>query len=265
MGQGLGKLPAPFLCLGFPTVPVGQDSLGSIPKTTSATPEKGHGLSQGPLLRPARPGDGLSVTWPGTALASNSGAQIPSLPHLQSLRFPAAQQKPETGTGRGKSPLSPRGCLDEREAALQHPPPLQPRGRAARRPAVFQPPSHPCAPLWAGRQGADGTHGHPDVPSISWARTALPAARLPKKKGWGTGPPAQVGDGTSKTAPWVPCSLENKHGAAGVGLSSLLLLFLRHPGSVWEGDRTRAWRGCERPASPAPRLPNLPPPLGTKP
>lgn len=60
---------------------------------------------------------------------------------------------------------------------------------------MLQPPSHPCAPLRAGRHGADGTRGYLDIRNDSWART-------PKKKGWGAGPPAQVGDGTTKTAPW---------------------------------------------------------------
>lgn len=99
---------------------------------------------------------------------------------------------------------------------------------------MLPPPSHPRAPLWAGRHGADGTRGYLDIHNDSWAR------KPKKKKGWG----AQVGDGTTKTAPWVPRSLEDKRGAAGVGLCSillLLLLFLCHPGSVWEGDGTRAW------------------------
>lgn len=209
--------------------------LSGIPKTTSASQEKGHGLSQGPLLRPTRPGDGLGVTWPGTALASNSGAQIPSLPHLRSPRLPAAEQKTETGTGRrrGKAPLSPRGCLDKHEAALQHPSPSRPPGE--------QPGDLPCSSHRPTPVPLSGQAGMELMGLVAtWTSTMIPGQGNPQKKGWG----AQVGDGTTKTAPWVPRSLEDKRGAAGVGLRSillLLLLFLCHPGSVWEGDGTRAW------------------------
>lgn len=220
--------------------------LSGIPKTTSATQEKGHSLSQGPLLCPTRPEDGLGVMWPGTALASNSGAQIPSLPHLQSPRLPAAEQKTETGTGRrrGKALLSPWGCLDKHEAALQHPSPSQPPGEW---PGDLPCSSHHPTPVPLSGQAGMELMGL----VATWTSAMIPGQGHPKRRAGELGHqhrlvmgPQKQPLGTTKTAPWVPRSLEDKQGAASVGLSSilfLLLLFLCHPGSMWEGDGTRAW------------------------
>lgn len=62
------------------------------------------------------------------------------LPCLESRRFPAAEQKPETGTGwrRERALLSPQGCLDKPTALLQHPSPSQAPGLAARRPVMLR-------------------------------------------------------------------------------------------------------------------------------
>lgn len=57
------------------------------------------------------------------------------LPHLGKCMFPAAEQKPETATGRrGKRALlSPQDCLDKPTFLLQHPFPSQALGLVARR------------------------------------------------------------------------------------------------------------------------------------
>lgn len=233
--------------------------LSGIPKTTSATQEKGHGLSQGPLLRPTRPGDGLGVTWPGTALASNSGAQIPSLPHLRSPRLPAAEQKTETGTGRrrGKAPLSPRGCLDKHEAALQHPSPSRPPGE--------QPGDLPCSRHRPTPVPLSGQAGMELMGLVAtWTSTMIPGQGNPKKKRAGEhrlvmGPQKQP---LGSPDPWKT--------------SGELPALVSAPSSSSSSSATQAacgremgpergWRGCERPASPAPQPQNLPPPRGTKP
>lgn len=72
-------------------------------------------------------GDFLCELWCGTALVLYFAAQIQFLPHLESLRFPAADQKPETGTRRRGEQALPSlwGCLHKHKAVLQHLSPFQ--------------------------------------------------------------------------------------------------------------------------------------------
>lgn len=222
--------------------------------------KRGRVSVRGPGLCPTRPGDGLGVMWPGTALASNSGAQIPSLPHLQSPRLPAAEQKTETGTGRrrGKALLSPRGCLDKHEAALQHPSPSQPPGE--------RPGDLPCS-----------SHRHSLVPlsgqagmelmglAATWTSPMIPGQGRPKKRAEEhrlvMGPQTQP---LGSPDPWRT-SRELPALVSAPSSSSFSSSSATQAACGRETGPERGWRGCERPASPAPQPQNLPPPRGTKP
>lgn len=238
--------------------------LSGIPKTTSATQEKGHSLSQRPLLCPTRPGDGLGVMWPGTALASNSGAQIPSLPHLQSPRLPAAEQKTETGTGRrrGKAPLSPRGCLDKHEAALQHPSPSQPPGE--------RPGDLPCSSHRHSLVPLSGQAGMELMGLVAtWTSAMIPGQGHPKRRAEELGHQHRLVMGPQKQPlgspdPWRT-SRELPALVSAPSSSSFSSSSATQAACGRETGPERGWRGCERPASPAPQPQNLPPPRGTKP
>lgn len=64
----------------------------------------------------------------------HGGTQMQVLP-LESCLYPAAEQKPETATGRRekRALLSPQDCLDKPTFLLQHPFPSQALGLVARR------------------------------------------------------------------------------------------------------------------------------------
>lgn len=102
------------------------------------------------------------------------------LPHLESCMFPAAEQKPETATGRRgkKTLLSPQDCLDKPTFLLHHPFPSQALGLLARRlrgsQLCLQFHSHTHTPLAGQRSRGAGRHrhstprqGHPVSPTRS--------------------------------------------------------------------------------------------------
>lgn len=120
-----------------------QVSITAPPASTSPTsPPQSRGLAEPGLGQKHSQGQKRG---PGQL---HGQAQMQFLPRLESCRFPAGEQKPETGTGRRRERalLSPRGCLDKCTALLQHPSPSQAPGLAARRPVM------PRAPLWSRSQ-----------------------------------------------------------------------------------------------------------------